>query len=143
MKWSHLILVVLFFSLSGCSSDSGTGTEPANLSEFHVVNNTESSLDIRLTSPVLDGEVSAEVEPGEFIQYRGQHGGYEDFSLPSQEISCVSVYDPSNDTLLFQQFPIADGEWESLQSSYRVTVFTLSISPELLSASGVANQCGP
>lgn len=130
-------LACILFIL-GCGKDSENSVEPGNISVFNVVNESNQTL-VVWSDPSRESSL---VEPGgEILIDRSFGGGYVDFELPSEILTCVSAFDATGESLVFQHYPVNDTAWIAVQGAVRVMHFTFVIEDSMLSEDGNESQC--
>jgi len=134
------IFVFSFVLFCGCGEDNNPTSEPANHTDFEVKNATDRLLRIHMESSLT----AVMIEPGtEMPIRRGVGGSYVDFATPSDAFTCISVYDATTQTLVYQQAPAVDVKWEATRRAVRVMRYRLVLTEDLLLDSGVVDNCSP
>ena len=132
------VLAVLGLFGAGCSKNAAPPSEPANFSEFDLMNSSSRTL-LVVAEPRGSSTV---VEAGATASVLVADGTYTTFPAPSEAITCISVYDNVAGHLVYQQSPVVNDAWSELRSALRVTHYTLELSDDDLSSVGLPNSCG-
>jgi hypothetical protein len=131
-------LAALLLMGLGCGKDAATTAEPANLSEYDVVNS--SSRDLRVQVQPSGRETV--VEAGSSMRVFVAGGTYTEFTAPSAALTCVSVFDNVAGDLVYQQSPVVNGEWSEVRGAVRVMHYALELTDADLSQVELLDNCG-
>lgn len=131
------VMAALAAMVVGCGGDLTPSAEPANHSEFDLVNSSSLNLLVR----VQPGGGETAVGVGASTRLFVAAGTCTEFVAPSEAITCISVFASSAGQLVYQQSPVSDDVWSESRGAVRVMSFTLELSDADLSSVELTDNC--
>lgn len=132
-------------AVAGCSDDGLDESPFANECHLYLLNTSSLDLEVVMTpGPAYSWPSSGRitVAAGDSVQICNAYATPPDFPSPSDAILCLSLFDVADDSLVYQESPVRDEDWDAMDSTAKIHTFGLGIDDGSLSAAKVDDRCG-